>query len=109
MSFFDAMNGVVLDDEAFNTASTAFNELAASLQSLRNDVEEMLEALRTGFDTPAGRKFMSSCESNLIEPLEQQKLVIEHISSTLTMAKDKYSPIFDEYGQLNAQIRSFNS
>ena len=109
MGWLDGLPGIrgdiVLDEEAFNKAASDFEELATQLQSLRDDVDKMLTDLQTGFDTPAGRKFIASCQNNLITPLEQQKLVIEHISSTLNEVKGAYTPVFTEYDSLNKQIQ----
>ncbi len=98
---------VLLDDSAFSKAISDFAELAVKIQSLRDDVEGLLEMLKKGFDTPAGRKFVNSCENNLLEPLDRQKLVIEHISSTLNDVKGEYSTVFTEYQSLNNTIRSY--
>lgn len=103
----DLSKDIVLDEAAFDKAINDFAELAGKLQSLRTDVEDLLGVLKGGFDTPAGRKFISSCESNLLEPLDRQKLVIEHISSTLTDVKGSYSTVFAEYANLNAAIKSY--
>ena len=69
----------------------------------------MLETLKTGFDTPAGRTFIKSCEGNLLEPIDRQKVVIDHISETLKEAKGEYTTIFKEYDSLNASIKSYQS
>jgi len=98
---------IVLDEAAFEKAINDFSELSVKLQVLRSDIEELLGVLKGGFDTPAGRKFISSCENNLLEPLDRQKLVIEHISSTLSDVKGAYSTVFTEYANLNKTINSF--
>lgn len=104
------MNGssdIVLDEAAFEKASSEFETLADELQRLRNDIGELIDSLKSGFDTPAGRKFMKSCEDNLLRPLDRQKIVIEHVSSTLNDVKGKYSSVFSEYESLNTTIRSY--
>lgn len=113
MSWLDVLPGmkgdIVLDEEAFSKAVGEFAELAVQLQGLRDDVDTMLADLQTGFNTPAGKKFISSCKSNLITPLDQQKQVIDHISSTLNEVKGQYSPVFTEYDSLNKQIQSYGT
>lgn len=91
MTGLDLSKDIVLDEAAFDKAINDFTDLAEELKGLRTDIEELLGVLKEGFDTPAGRKFINSCEKNLLEPLERQKLVIEHISSTLTDVKGSYS------------------
>ncbi|MBQ8298180.1 MAG: hypothetical protein IJX77_10410 [Ruminococcus sp.] len=101
------VDDIILDESAFSEAISGFADLSTELQNLRNDIEGLLAVLKTGFDTPAGRKFISSCEKNLLEPLDRQKLVLEHISGTLKEAKGSYSTVFTEYEELNAAINSY--
>lgn len=100
---------IVLDEAAFQTAIEEFAALSDQLQQLRNEVEDMLNALKAGFDTPAGRKFINSCEQNLYKPLDDQKLVLDHISTTLLESKQKYDSVFREYEALQAVINQVNT
>ena len=111
MSNWDVVFGedIVLDEAAFNRAIEDFAALGQQLQKLRTDIEDMLNILKEGFDTPAGAKFISSCEQNLFQPLDAQKLVLEHISGTLTQAKQAYESVFREYEALQAAINNVNS
>ncbi|RHQ57359.1 hypothetical protein DWY36_12885 [Firmicutes bacterium AF25-13AC] len=95
---------IVLDEEAFQTAGNEFKTLSADMESLKAEVDEMLQLIKIGFDTPAGAKFIQSCQTTLIKPLEDQRLVITHISDTLTDAKKQYASVFQEYEQLNQSI-----
>ena len=111
MSIMDVVFGedIVLDETAFNTAISDFAALGNQLQQLRADIEEMLNILKTGFDTPAGAKFLASCEKNLFRPLDDQKLVLDHISNSLTESKQAYESVFREYEALQAAINQVNS
>ena len=100
---------IILDDAAFEKASKDLSELSVELDDLRKSIEDKLGVLKTGFDTPAGRKFIQSCEENLLTPIDQQKLALEHISSNLSQAKDKYAAVFSEYETLNNTLRSFQA
>ncbi len=100
---------ILLDQEAFQQAITKFGDLSIQVQDLRKEIEEMLSTLQKGFDTPAGRKFIQSCQGNLLEPLDRQKAVIDHISETLGQANTAYESVFSEYEQLNGTIQSFES
>ncbi len=108
MGVFDPVlsEDIVLDEAAFDQAIREFSELAGQLSDLRSEIEQMLTTLRAGFDTPAGRKFISSCEKNLFEPLDAQKLVLDHISETLAASRQAYESVFREYEALQAQINS---
>jgi DNA-binding ferritin-like protein len=95
------MNGnIILDEAAFNKARSEFASLSNDLAKLRADIEAALNALKSGFDTPAGDVFFKSCTQNLLTPLDREKAVIDHISQTLQEVTKDYSPIFSEYQDL---------
>lgn len=91
---------ILIDEEVFETASKDFEELAEYILALRKEILDMLEDLRTGFDTPAGRKFYQSCAYGLANPLNQQAIVVRHISQNLKQAKNMYQSVFDEYREI---------
>jgi hypothetical protein len=107
--FVESITGkdIVIDEEAFQKASDDLTALSGRMQQLRGDVENMLDTLKTGFDTPAGRKFYNSCHSNLVLPLEQQKVVLDHIAQVLKQSRSKYQSVFDAYRELNGSITSY--
>lgn len=96
---------IVLDEEAFKRAADGFESLSEDLQALRRDIEETLTELKKGFDTPAGAKFIQSCKQNLFQPMDDQKLVLDHIAKTLEMSRQAYSSVFREYEALQSEIR----
>ena len=91
---------IVIDEEVFDRNVVKLQELVDDIIKLRNDVADMLETLKTGFDTPAGRKFLGLCKDQVIQPLNQQRIVIGQISDNLKAAKNGYQSIFEEYRQL---------
>jgi uncharacterized protein YukE len=97
---------IVLDEEAFAKAASDFDDLSQKINSLRKDIESMLDDLQRGFDSPAGHKFMDSCRNNLIKPMEEQKIVVDHISETLRKCTDAYRSVFDEYREVVSFINS---
>ena len=106
MSIADVVFGedIVLDEAAFNTAISDFAALGDRLEQLRADVEDMLNILKAGFDTPAGTKFIDSCEKNLFQPLDAQRLVLDYISKSLSESKKAYESVFREYEALQTAI-----
>ena len=94
------MKTILIDEEVFETAAKDFDELSKYILDLRKEIFEMLQDFKTGFDTPAGRKFYQSCSSGLINPLNQQAVFISHISQNLRQAKNMYQSVFDEYDQI---------
>ena len=100
---------IVLDEAAFDTAISDFDGLIRQLSSLRLEIEDMLDTLQKGFDTPAGVKFMKACYENLFKPLDAQKEVLNHIKETLSESRQKYETVFREYESLQMTIRQVNN
>lgn len=100
---------IILDEAAFTQAADDFRTLSGQLQELRGKIEDMMETLKAGFDTPAGVKFINSCEANLFTPLDAQKLVIDHISETLLLSKQSYDSVFQQYESLQSAINQVNN
>ena len=96
---------IVLDEEAFDKAVSDFVDLGVRIQTLRADIESMLQLLQEGLDSPAGRKLVNSCRTNLLKPLEDQKAVLNHISDTLRESKTQYSTVFRAYESLQTKIQ----
>ena len=97
---------MVIDEEAFTKASADFKGLADKIRGLQNDINEMLTDIKNGFDTSAGRKFIKACEGTLLEPLERQRIVVDHIADNLNMAKSSYQSVFDEYREVTNSMQS---
>lgn len=97
---------ILLDDEVFMNASRQFEQLSKDIKNLEENVKKGLDNLQQGFQTPAGKKFVKSCEAYLLKPLKDQTIVIEHVSKNLATAKSKYETVFKEYKQLNDNINN---
>ncbi len=104
-SIFDT--DIILDEDAFRTAVADFETLAGDLDKLRSRIDGMLQNLQEGFNTDAGRKFIASCKGNLLQPMEDQKAVIDHISDTLKEVQGTYQSVFEAYEKLNQTIQSY--
>ena len=104
IDLFPFREDIVLDEEAFDRAVGEFADLSTRLQNLRNDMEQMLNDLKAGFDTPAGTKFINACKTTLFSPMDDQKLVLDHISSTLQESREAYRSVFDSYESLQSTI-----
>ena len=91
---------IIIDEEAFDRAVSQLQELINDIKALETNVNEMLLVLSTGFDTPAGRKFINSCKLYVIAPIFQQEVVITQVCENLKIAKNGYQSVFDEYRRL---------
>ena len=98
---------ILLDDKAFETASSEMAELKKRTENLKTKLEQMYKDLNSAVDTPAGRAVEITSSKVLIKPIEDMLLVIEHISSTLTqiMGTDHYKNVFIKFEELNKNIK----
>ena len=99
---------ILIDEDAFIKASKDLAALSGRIDTLRNEIAAMLDTLKKGFDTPAGRKFYNSCNAVLLKPLDDQKLVLDHISQVLLTSKTQYQSVFDAYNDLNNSILNYS-
>ncbi len=97
---------VYLDEEAFTTAAAQMAALADEFRGLRDRINRSLAELRTGFQTPAGEKFFKACGSDLLQPLDDQIRVIDHVSQNLETAQQSYQSVFQEYRELQTRIHN---
>lgn len=97
---------IVIDEEKMEKAATELAKLSEDMSALEKKIDGMLEHLKIGFDTPAGRKFVSSCRKSLLQPMKDQALAINHVSENLKTARSQYQPVFKEYQQLNQSINN---
>ncbi|AEV67542.1 hypothetical protein [Acetivibrio clariflavus] len=98
---------ILLDDTAFNTASSEMKALKTRTEALKTKLKVMYRELTTALDTPAGRQVEITAEEVLIKPIEDLLLVIEHVSDTLNeiIGTGYYKDIFIKFEQLNQDIK----
>ena len=98
---------ILLDDTAFNTASSDMKALKTRTETLKTKLEEMYKELKTAMDTPAGKQVEFTAGKVLIKPIDDLLLVIQHISATLTeiIGTGHYKDVFIKFEQLNQNIK----
>ena len=101
------LQDVLLEDIAFNTASTEMVALKIRTETLKTKLEGMYEELATALDTPAGKQVEMTAGKVLIQPIADLLLVIQHISTTLTdiIGTGNYKDVFIEFEQFNQNIK----
>lgn len=105
MLFYD----ILLDDTAFNTASSEMIALKTRTGELKTKLEQMYKELTTALDTPAGKQIEVTAGKVLIEPIDNLLIVIQHISEVLTevIGTGHYKDVFIKFEQLNQSV-NFN-
>lgn len=100
-------HNILLEDTAFQTASSDLLELKNRTNTLKKKLEKMYKELTTALDTPAGKQLELTAEKVLIKPIGDLLLVITHISETLTeiIGSGHYKDVFIEFEQLNQSIK----
>lgn len=97
---------IVVDEEAFEKAAKGFEELSQKIDSLITNVQDMLIQLGIGWNTPAGRKYIESCQGYLLVQLAAQKVVCAHVSENLRTARALYRSVFEEYSTVINELNS---
>lgn len=98
---------IVLDEDAFATASTDMAALKTRTENLKAKLEQMYDDLKTAMDTPSGKAVELTSEAVLIKPIDDMLLVINHISGTLTqiMGTGHYKDVFVKFEELNTSVK----
>lgn len=101
---------IVLNDTAFNTASSDMEALRERTEQLKEKMEQMYEDLKNALDTPAGEAVELTSRKVLIKPISDLLLVVGHISSTLTeiIGTGYYKDVFVKFEDLNKSIKFDN-
>ena len=99
---------ILLDDTAFNTASSDMSALKTRTEALRTKLNAMYRDLTTALDTPAGKQVEITAGKVLIKPIDDLLLVIQHISATLTqiIGTGHYKDVFIKFEELNQSAKS---
>lgn len=98
---------IILDDQAFATASSDMKELKIRTETLKTKLQQMYKDLKNAIDTPAGNAVETVSESVLIKPIDDMLLVIDHVSSTLTeiIGTNYYKSVFIKFEELNSNLK----
>ena len=94
---------IVLDDNAFTTASKDMAKLKTDAENLKKKLETMYKDVSEAMDTTAGKELKLTAKNVLLQPIEDMCKVINHISTTLETVKgtNYYKDIFVKYEELN--------
>ncbi|MCI8691656.1 MAG: hypothetical protein HFH91_02745 [Lachnospiraceae bacterium] len=98
---------IVLDSEAFHTASAEMKELKIRTENLRGKLDTMYQELASALNTPAGKQLDLTAEKVLLQPIDDMLLVIGHISDTLEeiIGTGYYRDVFIKFEELNDSIK----
>lgn len=88
------MADLMIDKDAFSTASTEFEKKCEELQTLRSNIEASFAQLKKDWDSEAGTQFFTRFENDLIKNLGYYSEVFEYISKNLATASQKYEEVF---------------
>lgn len=94
---------IVLDDNAFSTASSDMATLKQDAANLKEKLKKMYEDVSGALDTTAGGEIQVTAKDVLLQPIEDMSVVIQHISDTLNtiIGSGYYKDIFVKYEELN--------
>jgi len=98
---------ILLDDTALSNASTEMKALAERTQLLKDTLSQLYDDLESALQTPAGEALELTAKDVLIKPIDDLKLIIDHISETLETIKGGgyYKDVFDKFTELNQNIK----
>lgn len=98
---------IVLDENAFTTASKEMADLVTRTTALRDNLQSLYEAVQKALDTPAGHALTFTATNVLLQPINDLLAVVEHTSSTLNqiIGTGYYKDVFVKFEELNSSIQ----
>ena len=90
-----------LDRDALSTAKSNYSSYATRMATLKTNLETAVTDLRAGWKTDAGDAFFKKYDDEWVKNLTDYINVINHMSSNMKIATDKYQEVFDEADKLN--------
>lgn len=90
-----------LDKDALETAKTKYSSYAQDMSALKTKLETAVDDIRNGWKSDAGNAFFTKFDDEWKKNFDDYINVINHMSSNMQIAKNKYQAIFDEADKLN--------
>ena len=90
----NANQGITINRDAFNAAQSQLSAQAQALRTLRNDVNRSFAALRTDWDSAAGRAFFNKFENELLTHIDQYAGLLQERSQSLSQVRTQYNAVF---------------
>ena len=86
--------GITVDREAFVAAAQTLQQQAQALRDLRRDSVASFEALRTDWNSAAGRAFFNKFENELLAHIDQYAGKLASRASALNTVRSHYERVF---------------
>ena len=86
--------GITVDRDAFARAAQTLQQQAQALQDLRRASLASFNALRTDWDSAAGRAFFNKFENELLRHIDQYAGKLATRAQALNTVRGMYDPVF---------------
>lgn len=89
-----------LDKDALDKAKTNYSTYAQDMTNLKTKLENAVNDIRNGWQSDAGDAFFTKFDDEWKKNFDDYINVINHMSSNMQIAKNKYQAVFDEADKL---------
>lgn len=94
------MEMLYLDKDALDKAKTNYSTYAQDMRNLKTNLEVAVDDIRDGWQSDAGDAFFKKFDDEWKKNFDDYINVINHMSSNMQIAKNKYQAVFDEADKL---------
>ena len=98
-----AIDKLKIDQDAFNDTKIAYDECSDQMTTLRDNLKKAVSGLRSGWESEGGEAFFDKFDNSWEKNFNDYIAVIQHMSSDINAANEKYQEVFDEAAKLNLQ------
>lgn len=89
-----------LDKDALDKAKTNYSTYAQDMTTLKTKLENAVDDIRNGWQSSAGDAFFKKFDDEWKKNFDDYINAINHMSSNMQIAKNKYQEVFDEADKL---------
>lgn len=90
-----------LDRDALETAKSEYSSYAQQMSDLKDKLVGAVDDIRDGWKSDAGDAFFTKFDDEWKKNFDDYINVINHMSSNMEIAQNKYQAVFDEADKLN--------
>ena len=87
------MSYLKYDTDKMFSVKLSYDIAVNDLETLKNKMQAMVDSVKEGWDTDAGKAFFEKYNDEWLKGFNQYKEVLGHMSENLNVAKGKYTEV----------------
>lgn len=85
-----------INEEVFLSTKATYSDLAQRMATLRTNLTNAVDEIRSGWDTAAGDEFFQKYDNEWLANIDNYIAVIGHMSENMQIANQKYGEVYQK-------------